>query len=136
MNRMTLDYKKMEEMSDNYRTWWIKKNDAAIRRLSISDQKIVRALTRGNPGEIDEEYKYEQVLDIDKWAQKYVNVINLMVPEEYRDDFYHIIRKRNQFTYSGGYNRRSVRTADYGPYLEDFFHLLLSYADFGFWEKV
>ena len=130
---MGLNYKIMEEMSDNYRAQWIEKNDAAIRRLSLSDQKIVQALTSGEFSDIYEEYKYKQVPDIDKWAQKYVNVINLMVPEEFRDDFYHIIRKRNQFTYSYGYNRRSVRTSDYGPYLEDFFHLLLSYADFGFW---
>lgn len=54
-------------------------------------------------------------------------LLDIFVPEHFQDSFLYIIDKLNQFPFSRGWNRRTVRTAGYGPQMVQAFSLLSVY---------
>lgn len=54
-------------------------------------------------------------------------LLNAFVPSEYQESFLYIIDKLNQFPFSYGWYRRTVRTAGYGPQMHLVFSLLMTY---------
>ena len=59
-------------------------------------------------------------------------IMEAFVPEEYRESFLYMVDKLNRFPFSWGWNRRTVRTADYGPSARQAFYLLTAYENLGF----
>jgi len=66
------------------------------------------------------------------WWFKNHGLMEAFVPEGYRESFLYIIDKLNKFPFSWGWNCRTVRTANYGPYVRQAFSLLLAYENLGF----
>lgn len=64
----------------------------------------------------------------------YKELVNLYVREKDREDYYYIIDKLNQFPYSHGMYRRTVRTKAYFPNMENLFTLLKDYRTFQFYD--
>lgn len=54
-------------------------------------------------------------------------LLDAFVPEKYQKSYLYIIDKLNRFPFSRGWDRRTVRTAMYGPQIPLAFSLLLSY---------
>ena len=65
------------------------------------------------------------------WFKKH-GLMEAFVPREYRESFLYIIDKLNKFPFSWGWNRRTVRTANYGPSVRQAFSLLTVYDNLGF----
>ncbi len=57
-------------------------------------------------------------------------LLNAFVPKPYQDSYLYIIDKLNQFPFSKGWNRRTVRTAGYGGQIAKVFQLLKAYEKF------
>ncbi len=55
------------------------------------------------------------------------NLLDAFVPEKYQASYLYIIDKLNRFPFSRGWNRRTVRTAGYGPQIWQVFSLLAAY---------
>ncbi len=66
--------------------------------------------------------------------KEYGTLIEICVPQEYRDDFYHIVDKYRQFQYGWGPGRRSLRTGDNRIHLRAAFNLLQTYAAYGLYD--
>jgi len=54
-------------------------------------------------------------------------LLDAFVPKKYQDSYLYIIDKLNQFPFSYGWSRRTVRTAGYGPQIRLVFSLLTVY---------
>ena len=54
-------------------------------------------------------------------------LLDAFVPQKYQESYLYIIDKLNQFPFSYGWNRRTVRTAGYGPQIRLAFSLLTAY---------
>ncbi|MCI8578857.1 MAG: DUF4132 domain-containing protein [Lachnospiraceae bacterium] len=54
-------------------------------------------------------------------------LLDAFVPKGYQDSYLYIIDKLNQFPFSRGWARRTVRTAGYGPQIRQVFTLLQAY---------
>ncbi len=67
------------------------------------------------------------------FKKKYKSLVKAFVDRKYLEDFYGILDKQNQFPYSRGWYRRTVRSAEYTPFLEESFRLLLDYRTLGFY---
>lgn len=57
----------------------------------------------------------------------YKKAAQLLVPEDFINDFYYIIDKLNKFQYSESYNRRSFRSEDYSPFTERVYDIMYNY---------
>lgn len=57
-------------------------------------------------------------------------LLNAFVPKEYQPSYLYMIDKLNQFPFSKGWNRRTVRTASYGGQVVKMFQLLRAYEKF------
>ena len=90
-----------------------------IGKLDRADQQLARELMGMNPnraGLITSEvgrFYGDPSLTPSKWFQSHT-LMQAFVPREYEASFLHIIDKFNQFPFSYGWNRRTVRTAQYG----------------------
>ncbi|MDE7310626.1 MAG: DUF4132 domain-containing protein [Eubacterium sp.] len=58
---------------------------------------------------------------------KHQGLLEVFVPKQYQGSYLYIIDKLNQFSFSSGWNRRTVRTAGYGPQMGRVFALLIAY---------
>ena len=56
-------------------------------------------------------------------------LVNFFVPEELTESFLYIVDKLNRFPFSSGWNRRTVRTAQYGPCARQAFFILAAYEN-------
>jgi len=55
------------------------------------------------------------------------SLLNVFVPKAYQDSFLYIIDKLNQFPFTRGWNRRTVRTAGYGGQIALVFQIMSAY---------
>lgn len=67
------------------------------------------------------------------FREKYGQLVQAFVGREYQEDFYAIIDKQNQFPFSKGFYRRTVRSEKYAPFIEDTFWLLRDYRSLDFY---
>ncbi|MCI9124370.1 MAG: DUF4132 domain-containing protein [Eubacterium sp.] len=61
------------------------------------------------------------------WFGAHKKLLHAFLPDQYMNSFLSIIDKLNQFPFSRGWNRRTVRTASYGPQIGLAFSLLRAY---------
>ncbi len=54
-------------------------------------------------------------------------LMDAFVPKAYQESFLYIIDKLNQFPFTRGWNRRTVRTAGYGGQIEQVFQIMAAY---------
>lgn len=117
-----------------------------IRRLTGEDKKIAEALLKSggrycnvtDPGirEVAELFYQNPGMKPSEWFGKkgwlpgtraHGGLLDAFVPREMQESFLYIVDKLNRFPYSIGWNRRSVRTAGYGPQTMMVFTLLATY---------
>ena len=67
------------------------------------------------------------------FKKRYKSLVKAFVDRSCLDDFYVIIDKQNQFPYARGWYRRTVRSTEYAPFLEESFRLLIDYRTLGFY---
>lgn len=69
----------------------------------------------------------------DFFRADYKRVLEAFVPTEYRRAFLHIIDRLNQFQFSSGMSRRTMRTRRYRPHLDTIPTLLLRYSELSYY---
>ena len=123
--RAAIDRKRREE------------RERRISRLPVTDQQLARELTGMNGtggslinGEVGRFYD-DTSLTPSGWFKSH-GLMQAFVPKEYEESFLYIIDKLNQFPFSYGWNRRTVRTARYGPSVREAFSLLTAYENLGY----
>ena len=123
--RAAIDRKRREE------------REKKISRLPAADQQLARELTGSNQtrssrlsSEIGRFYS-DPALTPSKWFKSH-RLMEAFVPKEYEESFLCIIDKLNQFPFSYGWMRRTVRTAAYGPSVREAFSLLTTYENLGY----
>lgn len=120
--------------------------DRRIRKLNREDQLLARELTgdSGAGGSLisrvaakfygeggREGAEGSQNAGPSRWFRKH-GLTDAFVPGEYRESFFYMADKLNRFPFSWGWDRRTVRTASYGPSVRQAFSLLTAYENLGF----
>lgn len=123
--RAAIDRKRREE------------RERRISKLSHTDQQLARELAgvsgTGSSLINSEAGKFygDPSLTPSRWFKSHT-LMKAFVPEEYQESFLYIIDKLNQFPFTYGWNRRTVRTAAYGPSVREAFSLLTTYENLGY----
>jgi len=113
-----------------------------IRKLSGHDKELAKEIVENgrNGGEQADEvaklfYAKKEKKPSQWFEQKgllpgvriHKGLLDAFVPKKYQDSYLYIIDKLNQFPFSYGWNRRTVRTLGYGPQIRLVFSLLAAY---------
>ena len=110
--------------------------DRRLGRMSGQDKELaVDLLGNGIGGEaisgaVTRFYKAEE-LTPSQWFRG-SGLLKFFVPEEFAESFLYIVDKLNRFPFSVGWNRRTVRTARYGPCVRQAFLILMAYENLGY----
>lgn len=133
---MGFDYKSRRELADKHKEEWEKKNKIALALLSKDEQELVNDIFAGGGETLNKIVKDNtEIQSLSEFMKKnYKKIVKLFVPKEFREDYYYMLDKCNRFQYSRSIYRRSVRTADYGPHVEDAFKLMKGYYSLGIYE--
>lgn len=84
--------------------------------------------------EAREAYRMAGGITLAEFMRKnYKSVVQAFVGKEYLEDYYTILDKQNQFPYSTGMNRRTVRSKSYFPFIEAAFQLMRDYHSLEFY---
>ena len=109
-----------------------------IRKLNEEEKLLAEEVIGGKRKLVqkvaDEFYaasKSHKELTPSQWF-KQREIMQAFVPEEYRESFLYMVDKLNQFSFSYGWSRRTMRTAGYGPQIREAFSLLTVYENFGY----
>lgn len=133
---MDFDYKSRKALADKYKEKWEKKNKLALSLLSKNNRQLIEDIFAGRGETLDSIVEENtEVKSLSEWMKKnYKKIVELFVPREFRNDYYDMLDKCNQFQYARSRYRRSVRTADYGPHVKDAFMLMKAYYSFSIYE--
>lgn len=108
-----------------------------ISKLPAIDQQLARQLTGSSGTRSDlissetKRFYGDKSLTPSKWFKSH-SLMQAFVPKQYEESFLYIIDKLNRFPFSYGWNRRTVRTAGYGPCVREAFSLLTTYENLGY----
>lgn len=106
---------------------YIKEMELYCKSYNVEDAPCLSLVIR--------EMKKEHYKAPNEYLKKnFKRLIELYVPKEDRNSFYHIISKYNQFPYSRGMDRRTVRSSSYQNCINNVFDILYSYHQFGIYE--
>lgn len=120
-----------------------------IRKLSGNDKELALELLEqpGRSGEqirkIANQFYENPAKKPSQWFEQrgllpmtrvHKGLLDAFVPENYQESYLFIIDKLNQFPFSYGWNRRTVRTAGYGPQASLVFSLLAVYEKLFYFE--
>mgnify|MGYP000660485868 CR=1 FL=1 len=136
---MKYDYKTREKLVDGYKASWDKKLNLLPGDIKAfaEDLDNYYQSQQNNKGYVEEAIREFKSGGYDNPSQYMKNnhkkLVDLYVPKEFHEDFYYIIDKFNQFPYSKGMERRTVRTKKYGSCANDIFRLLYDYKVFDFY---
>ncbi len=97
-----------------------------VRELAflLKDEKFAGS---GQLSRIAREFYEDKKKRPSKWFGALTDFLDGFVPAAYQPSFLYIIDKLNQFPFSCGWNRRTMRTGGYGPYAYQMFSVLMSY---------
>lgn len=112
-----------------------------IGKFSGKDKELALELKSGHTGakifrDISREFYENKGLKPSQWfgrkgilpaSRPHQGLLDAFVPKRYQPSYLYIIDKLNQFPFSRGWRRRSMRTAGYGPQSNAVFLLLLSF---------
>lgn len=110
-----------------------------IERITGWDRQLAREVADQNGGEKTAQIIksfYEEESTPSGWFRKkgllpglrvHKGLLDAFIPKAYQDSYLYIIDKLNQFPFSYGWDRRTVRTAGYGPQGRLVFSLLTVY---------
>ncbi len=105
-----------------------------IERLSKDEQKALNHVMYGADERFDSDSKYyvqikKQHIDVlsNFVKREYGNVVNILVPSEFVDDFYRACDNMIRYQYSRSYWRRSYRSRDVFPHAQKIFELMNYY---------
>ena len=79
--------------------------------------------------EVVEEFQRMENTRPSQWLQE-KEFVKVFVPEQYRESYFYIVDKLNQFPFSSGWHRRTVRSANYRFSIRYAFSILLAYDKF------
>ncbi len=123
--------------------------DRRIQKLSGQDKELAQELIgqSGSRGEMVNQIAKQFYAQSEKKPSQWFNqrgllpivrvhkgLLDAFVPEKYQESFLYVIDKLNQFPFSHGWNRRTVRTAGYGPQIHLVFSLLKAYEKLFYFE--
>lgn len=117
----------------------VEERNAKIRHLPEWEQALVKELTAKGvysdavSGAVKEFLKQENKTP-SQWLKEKAFVTALL-PKEYQASFFYIIDKLNQFPFSSGWQRRTVRSANYRYCVREAFAVLKAYDNFS-WNHV
>ena len=116
--------------------------DQRIKKLSGQDKELAMELTEHTAGsnsqisKIAKDFYLNEEKTPSQWflqkgllpgTRVHKGLLDTFVPEKYQKSYLYIIDKLNRFPFSYGWNRRTVRTAGYGPQIRLAFMLLTAY---------
>ncbi len=123
--------------------------DRRIQKLSGQDKELAQELIgqSGSRGEMVNQIAKQFYAQPEKKPSQWFNqrgllpivrvhkgLLDAFVPEKYQESFLYVIDKLNQFPFSHGWNRRTVRTAGYGLQIHLVFSLLKVYEKLFYFE--
>lgn len=123
--------------------------DQRISKLSGHDKELAKELTGQSNGRgemvsrIAKQFYAQPGKKPSQWFDQrgllpmvrvHKGLLDVFVPERYQESFLYMIDKLNQFPFSYGWNRRTVRTAGYGPQISRVFSLLTVYEKLFYFE--
>lgn len=136
---MEYNYSTRNTLKQKYLNEWEKTN--SLKTLALSDElkAVMKEMECLNGYYLQETKVIDKIKNdnprVDSLSlfmkEHYKVLVDLYVPEKYQEDYYYILDKYNQFQYAEGYDRRSVRTANYSLYMKRAFRLMYSYMAFG-----
>ncbi len=136
---MKYDYNTRGKLVDSFNALWGKKLTVLSSDIKVFAQDLEKYFQHSNDskGKVEEALREFQRGGYDNPSQymkkNHQELVDLYVPKEFHEDFYYIIDKFNQFPYSRGMERRTVRTKKYGVFANDVFRLLYDYKVFDFY---
>lgn len=112
----------------------VEKRNVKIRHLPEQEQALVKELTtRGAFGNAVNEavnaFLKQEGGTPSQWFQEKA-FVSALLPEEYRASFFYIIDKLNRFPFTSGWQRRTVRSADYKLCIRQAFSVLKAFDNF------
>ncbi len=131
---MSMDYRKLSDISKEYFENWKETHEKELKKLLHPDRELAEGIINNDWRIINRTACAENVTDIVEWTNGHLrDVVKVLVPDTLRDDFYYMIRKMNRFQYSKGYYRRSVRTALYDDQIGNVIRYIRACFIFDFW---
>lgn len=127
-----------EKLYKKYLTEWGRKHWL----ISVKTKQLAEQLEQMNAYRADRTFLLEakrlyqasgKLLLSEFFKKNYKQLVRRFVASSYITDFYTILDKQNQFPYASGINRRTVRSTEYAPFLEDSFQLLRDYRTLDFY---
>lgn len=79
-----------------------------------------------------EEGKYQTLSEL--YKREFKNLVNICVPEKYRQEFYFALDQMNQYQMTAGWYRRSLHSDSYAPFAEQSVKLLRAYTRLDFYQ--
>lgn len=140
-------YQTRKEFEDACYNNWKKASQKKIEKLNGQKKKLFETIEKVGrsaleyDGDLRAFYeKYcgnndfqSETFSLSKMMRKQLSdVVKIFVPEEFVEDYYHIIDEFVTYQYSTGYTRRTVRTKSLSKHYIHAFKLLYGYASFGF----
>lgn len=122
-----------EKIIKEFDASFMEEHQKEIKKLSEEEQKVLNYIIYNRyyhnyKIEYEIEIKKEYIKKLSDFVRKhYGKVVDLLVPEEFIDDFYYMTDNFLKYQYSESYYRRSFRCSDYYPFTDKIFNLIYSY---------
>ncbi|MCF0111671.1 MAG: DUF4132 domain-containing protein [Erysipelotrichaceae bacterium] len=136
---MAYGYESRRTFSDKLFNDWTSTNALKIKRLDVEVWRVYEEIIAGTHKEfvsrvqITKYYeKHHKKETLAEFVKKYLKpLVDLFVPKECTDDFYHVVDSMTEYPYPIGWNRRSLRSKDPAVHLGHLEQLLYAYMVFG-----
>lgn len=152
------DYQTRREFENRCYDKWKQKFQTKIAKLNGEKKKIFRAienvgqsslkhdkdlkkfyegycrkvLGKNQPFRMEYDFQSEEFSLSQMMKNELADIVEIFVPEEFLEDYYHIIDEFVTYQYATGYTRRTVRTRGLDQHYIHAFGLMYGYTSFGF----
>lgn len=116
----------------------VEERNVKIRHLPKEEQTLIEDLMTNGVystavSKAVKEFKERKNTTPSEWLRE-KEFVKVLLPEKYQESFFYIIDKLNQFPFSSGWERRTIRSADYDFCIWDVFTIFKAYDNFA-WSK-